>query len=245
MSAECSESTASGSGKTVVVVGVGPGLGIAIVNAFAGQGYTVVAAARRVAALESLPFEPGLGRVVLVGCDATAPDDVERLFARGEAHGPIEVAVFNAGTFERGNVVDTDPKDFERCWRVGCFAGFLVGRAAARRMLERGQGTILFTGATASLRGGAGFVNLAAPKFGLRAVAQSLARELGPSGVHVAHVIIDGQIRSARYDHLLAARGPDSLLEPTAIAAAYVAVHQQPRSAWTQELDLRPWVEKF
>ena len=170
---------------------------------------------------------------------------MERLFADSAAHGALDVAVFNAGTFERGNVADTDPADFERCWRVGCFGGFLVGRAAARQMLERGAGTILFTGATASLRGGAGFVNLAAPKFGLRAVAQSLARELGPQGIHVAHAIIDGQIRSPRYENLVAERGPDSLLEPTAIAAAYLAVHRQPPSAWTLELDLRPWVEKF
>ncbi len=237
--------TLRGEGKTAVVVGVGPGLGTALVEAFAAEGYTVFAAARRAAALEHLRFNVGPGRVVRFVCDATEPDDVERLFADGAAHGPIDVAVFNAGTFERGNIVDTDPADFERCWRVGCFGGFLVGREAAKRMLERGAGTILFTGATASLRGGAGFVNLAAPKFGLRAVAQSLAREIGPQGVHVAHVIIDGQIHSARYEHLLGERGPDSLLEPTAIAAAYLALHRQQRSAWTQEADLRPWTEKF
>ena len=233
-----------GRDKTAVIVGVGPGLGAALVNAFAREGYTVVAAARRATALERLPLEAGPGRVIRFVCDATEPDDVERLFADSAAHGALDVAVFNAGTFERGAVVDTQPQDFERCWRVGCFAGFLVGREAARRMLERGSGTILFTGATASLRGGAGFVNLAAPKFGLRAVAQSLARELDPQGIHVAHVIIDGQIRSPRYEHLVAERGPDSLLEPAAIAAAYLDLHRQPRSAWTQELDLRPWVER-
>ena len=112
-------------------------------------------------------------------------------------------------------------------------------------MIKRGAGTILFTGATASLRGGAGFVNLASPKFALRAVAQSMARELGPQGIHVAHVIIDGQIHAARYAHLLSERGADSLLEPDAIAQTYVALHRQHRSAWTQELDLRPWTEKF
>jgi NAD(P)-dependent dehydrogenase (short-subunit alcohol dehydrogenase family) len=155
------------------------------------------------------------------------------------------MAVYNAGAFERASVLDTSPEDFERCWRIGCFGGFLVGRAAARAMLTRGSGTIVLTGATASLRGGAGFVNLASPKFGLRALAQSMARELGPKGIHVAHAIIDGQIRTARYEHLLAERGPDSLLEPAAIAQTYLALHRQPRTAWTHELDLRPWSEKF
>lgn len=228
--------------NVAVVVGVGPGLGRSLVNALVGEGYTVLAAARG-PGVEQLQFAPGAGRVVPVRCDATRPDDVERLFAAAAQHGALAAAVFNAGTFERGNVVDTDPKDFERCWRVGCFGGFLVGRAAARLMLERSAGTILFTGATASLRGGAGFVNLASPKFALRAVAQSMARELGPLGIHVAHVIVDGQIRSARYES--ASRGPDSLLEPDAMAREYLRLHRQPRSAWTFELDLRPWIEKF
>jgi NAD(P)-dependent dehydrogenase (short-subunit alcohol dehydrogenase family) len=164
---------------------------------------------------------------------------------RAAAFGPLEVAVFNAGAFVRASILDADAAEFERCWRVGCFAGFLVGQAAARRMIERGGGTILFTGATASLRGGAGFVNLASPKFGLRAVAQSMARELAPKGIHVAHVVIDGQIRSERSAQLGGERGPDSLLDPDAIAAEYLALHRQHRSAWTHEVDLRPWSEKF
>jgi NAD(P)-dependent dehydrogenase (short-subunit alcohol dehydrogenase family) len=226
---------------TAVVVGVGPGLGAALVRTFAHEGYTVFAAARSASRL------PGLdeGTIVPIDCDATEPADVERVFDAASAGGGLEVAVFNAGTFVRGSILETDPKEFEHCWRVGTFAGFLVGQAAARRMLERGAGTVLFTGATASLRGGSGFVNLASPKFGLRAVAQSMARELGPKGIHVAHVIIDGQIHSERYAHLAAERGPDSLLEPDAIAAQYLALHRQHRSAWTQELDLRPWSEKF
>jgi NAD(P)-dependent dehydrogenase (short-subunit alcohol dehydrogenase family) len=230
---------------TAVVVGVGPGLGAALVRAFAGEGYTVVAAARTVSELPAFEKRAHAGHVVPIDCDATARADVERVFDAAAALGPTEVAVFNAGAFVRGSILDTDPQEFERCWRVGCFAGLLVGQAAARRMLELGRGTILFTGATASLRGGAGFVNLASPKFGLRAVAQSMARELGPKNVHVAHVIIDGQIRSERYAHLQGERGPDSLLDPDAIAAQYVALHRQQRSAWTQELDLRPWSEKF
>jgi NAD(P)-dependent dehydrogenase (short-subunit alcohol dehydrogenase family) len=229
--------------QTAVVVGVGPGLGAALVRTFANEGYTVVAAARSASAL--LDLESGAGRIVPIDCDATEPADVERAFEAAAKLGPPAVAIFNAGAFVRGSIVDTDPAEFERCWRVGTFAGFLVGRAAARRMLEHGAGTILFTGATASLRGGAGFVNLASPKFGLRAIAQSMARELGPKNIHVAHVVIDGQIHSQRYAHLAAERGPDSLLEPDAIAASYLALHRQHRSAWTHEIDLRPWSEKF
>jgi NAD(P)-dependent dehydrogenase (short-subunit alcohol dehydrogenase family) len=231
------------SNETAVVVGVGPGLGAALVEALAAEGYKVFAAARHIERLDGLARNGG--NVIAAACDATLPADVDALFARAAAAGPIAMTVFNAGTFERGGVVDTTPEDFERCWRVGCFGGFLVGRAAARAMLRRGAGTIVLTGATASLRGGAGFVNLAAPKFGLRAVAQSMARELGPKGIHVAHAIIDGQIRSPRYEHLLGDRGPDSLLEPAAIAQTYLALHRQPRTAWTHELDLRPWSEKF
>jgi NAD(P)-dependent dehydrogenase (short-subunit alcohol dehydrogenase family) len=230
--------------QTAVVVGVGPGLGAALVRTFAGEGYTVFAAARSASALSALDGD-GAGRVVPIDCDATEPADVERVFEAASRAGALEVAVFNAGAFVRGSILETDPEEFERCWRVGTYAGFLVGQVAARRMVERGAGTILFTGATASLRGGSGFVNLAAPKFGLRAVAQSMARELGPKGIHVAHVIIDGQIHSERYAHLAAERGPDSLLEPAAIAAQYLALHRQHRSAWTHELDLRPWSEKF
>ena len=231
--------------QTAVVVGVGPGLGKALVDSLAAAGYVVFAAARRIERVSGLAAAQGAGTIVPVACDATIPAEVQTLFDRVAERGPLTLAIYNAGTFERGTVIETQPEDFERCWRVGCFGGFLVGRAAARLMLPRAAGTILFTGATASLRGGAGFVNLASPKFALRAVAQSMARELGPNGIHVAHVIIDGQIHSERYAHLLDARGPDSLLEPTAIADAYLALHRQPRTAWTHELDLRPWIEKF
>ena len=230
--------------EVAAVVGVGPGLGAALVKRFANEGFTTIAVARRASSLTSL--RGGDAPVILYDCDATVPEQVERLFQKIQSdYGPLCITVFNAGAFERREVVETDPADFERCWRIGCFAGFLVGKAAARVMLKQGQGTILFTGATASLRGSAGFVNLAAPKFALRALAQSMARELSPHGIHVAHVIIDGQIRSERYQHLLAERGDDSLIEPDAIADAYLALHRQQRSAWTLELDLRPWVEKF
>jgi NAD(P)-dependent dehydrogenase (short-subunit alcohol dehydrogenase family) len=230
--------------EVAVVMGVGPGLGAALVKRFAKDGFTTVAVARRASSLTSL--RGGDNPVILYDCDATMTEQVERLFQKIRSdYGPLCITVFNAGAFERREVVETEPEDFERCWRIGCFAGFLVGRAAARIMLKQGQGTILFTGATASLRGSAGFVNLASPKFALRALAQSMARELGPHGIHVAHVIIDGQIRSERYQHVLGDQSADSLLEPDAIADAYLTIHRQQRSAWTLELDLRPWVEKF
>ena len=149
----------------------------------------------------------------------------------------------------RQPVVEIDAEMFEKVWRLTCFGGFLLGREAARRMGPRGRGTILFTGATASLRGGANFSAFASAKAGLRALAQSLAREMGPKGVHVAHVVIDGLIDTAavraRYGERVDALGPDGAMAPDAIAEAYWQLHAQPRSAWTLEFDLRPWSEKF
>ncbi|HXF77907.1 MAG TPA: SDR family NAD(P)-dependent oxidoreductase [Usitatibacter sp.] len=227
-----------------VVVGVGPGLGMSLARRFARGGMEVVACARNPAKVEALARDiPG---VRLEACDATKPADVARVFAQvGKTHGAPALVAFNAGAYERGGILEIKPEDFERCWRVGCFGGFLVGQAAARLMAEKAEGTILFTGATASLRGGAGFANLAVPKFGLRALAQSMARELGPRGIHVAHVIIDGQIASDSRRDMAAQRGPLSLLSPDSIAETYWQLHAQPRDAWTHELDLRPWVEKF
>lgn len=228
--------------EVALIAGVGPGLGLALAEAFAQEGYAVVAAARKASSLVESRNDR---RITAVDCDLSVETEAVRLVASAAALGPLRVAVYNAGAFRRANVVDTDAESFEQCWRVGCFGAFLVGRAAARLMLELGTGTMLFTGATASLRGGAGYASLASPKFALRALAQSMARELAPKGIHVAHVIIDGQIRSERYEHLREERGPDSLLEPAAIAQAYVSLHRQSRTAWTHELDLRPWVEKF
>ncbi len=200
-------------------------------------------ARRRPAEAEPLAEETGARAY---GCDATDEAEVAALFDAVETDlGAPDLVVFNAGTYRRGGVLDIETADFETCWRIGCFGGFLVGRRAARPMAERGNGTIVFTGATASLRGGANFANLAVGKFGLRALSQCMARELGPNGVHVAHAIIDGQIQSERYAHLAEERPPDGLLDPNAIAEAYFQLHCQHRSAWTQELDLRPWVEKF
>ncbi len=232
--------------ETAIVVGVGPGLGFALVKAFAGAGMAVAMAARdeqRLAALETGDFG---GQVKAYPCDSTDPGAVESLFERASAElGEPDLVVYNAGAFRPGGILDIAAEEFERCWQVGCLGGFLVGQAAAKRMVPRGQGTILFTGATAALRGSANFANLAVPKFGLRALAQSMARELGPRGIHVAHVVIDGQIDSERSHHLLEERGPDSLLAPDDIAETYLQLHRQAKSAWTQELDLRPWVERF
>jgi NAD(P)-dependent dehydrogenase (short-subunit alcohol dehydrogenase family) len=232
--------------QVAVIVGVGPGLGFALVRRFARAGMAVALAARSRKRLEQLLASEPIEGAKAYACDATDQAAVERLFAEVERdQGVPEVVVFNAGAFRPGGILEIDPEEFEQCWRIGCLAGFLVGQAAARRMVAQSRGTILFTGATAARRGSARFANLAVPKFGLRALAQSMARELGPKGVHVGHVIIDGQILSERYAHLAAGRGPDALLEPDAIAEMYYQLHAQPRSAWTLELDLRPWSEKF
>ena len=235
--------------ETAVIFGVGPGLGLSLVKACAGAGMAAVGAARNGVRLGGLLH--GIpGTVVARSCDATREEQVQALFQSvREQFGAPGLVVFNAGAFVPRGILETDAEEFERCWRTGCLGGFLVGREAARVMLERperaGSGTIIFTGATASLRGSARFHNLAVGKFGLRALAQSMARELGPRGIHVAHVIIDGQIDSGRDGDRDEERGNDAALHPDAIAASYLALHRQPRNAWTQEQDLRPWVEKF
>ena len=234
--------------EVALVVGVGPGLGAALCRRFAEAGMKVAMTARGEARLKALADELcAAGEIAhpYVG-DATDEGAVTRLFDKVSADlGEPDVVVYNAGAFQRTSILEASTVDFERCWRVGCLGGFFVGREAARIMAARGSGTIIFTGATASLRGSAQFFNLAVGKFGLRALAQSMARELGPRGVHVAHVIIDGQIASPRYADLARERGPDALLDPNAIADTYYRLHRQARSAWTQEVDLRPWVEKF
>lgn len=234
--------------EIAVVVGVGPGLGWALAQRFARAGMQTAMAARDADRLEKLIGASAISpdRFLLHACDATDAAAVAGLFERVSAElGPPSVAVYNAGAFVPAGILEITPETFERCWRIGCLGGFLVGQAAAKLMVPHGRGTIIFTGATASLRGSARFANLAVPKFGLRALAQAMARELGPQGVHVAHVIIDGQIESERHRDLAAQRGPDALLAPDAIAESYYQLHRQPRSAWTHELDLRPWVEKF
>jgi len=236
--------------EVAVVVGVGPGLGSALARRFAGAGMRVALARRNVASLASLLTELG-ANAKGYACDATDERAVSELFAAvAKDLGPPRLVVFNAGAFVRKAIRDTTVEEFERCWRVACLGGFLVGREAVRAMLavaspDRHRGTLIFTGATASLRGGALFHNLAVGKFGLRALAQSMAREFQAEGVHVAHVIIDGQIESDRPGRSTAERGPDAVIDPNAIAESYYRLHRQPPSAWTLELDLRPYVEKF
>ena len=231
-----------------MIVGAGSGLGAALARRFARAGMKVALARRSADKLAPLLAEIG-ATARAYACDATDEAQVQRLFAAAAADlGVPTLAVFNAGAFVRKSVLDTTREDFERCWRAGCLGGFLVGREAARAMLgdeAAHKGTIIFTGATASLRGGAQFHNLAVGKFGLRALAQSMARELQPRGIHVAHVVIDGQIESGRPGHSAAERGSDAVIDPAAIAEAYYQLHAQPRSAWTLEMDLRPYVEKF
>ena len=232
--------------ETAIVFGVGPGLGWALARRFAAANMEVAAVARDKAKLNSLIQSEGSHDIRPYAADVSSGDDVLRVFDGVDRDlGEPDLVVFNAGAFQKANVLDIDSADFERCWRIGCLGGLLVAQAAARRMVKRGHGTIIFTGATAALRGSAGFANLAVPKFGLRALAQSMARELGPQGVHVGFVIIDGQIESERYRHLVEERGEDSLLAPDAIAELYLQLHRQLRSAWSHEIDVRPWSEKF
>ncbi|SDF51335.1 NADP-dependent 3-hydroxy acid dehydrogenase YdfG [Limimonas halophila] len=233
------------SAKAAIVVGAGPGLGSALCRRFAQGGLAVAAARRQGDKAQPLAEEIG-GRAY--SCDAGKQDDVETLFTRVERElGTPELVVFNPGGFQRAGILEMNAEQVTAHWRDGCLGGFHVGQAAAAAMNSQGRGTIIFTGATASLRGGAGFANLAMPKFGLRALAQAMARELWPQGIHVAHTIIDGQIRneSRGPQYSEAERGRDALLHPEAIAEAYWDLHQQPRNAWTHELDLRPWVETF
>lgn len=232
-----------------VVVGAGPGLGAALARRFVRAGMRVAVARRDASALTALLAELG-ENAKGYAVDATDERAVADFFASVRRDlGAPRLVVFNAGGFVRKALLDTSVEDFERCWKVGCLGGFLVGREAVRAMLaapqSRHRGTIVFTGATASLRGGANFHNLAVPKFALRALSQSMAREFQPQGIHVAHVIIDGQIESNRPGRSVAERGLDAVLSPDAIAESYYQIHLQPASAWTLELDLRPYVEKF
>ncbi len=237
-----------------LVVGAGDGVGGAIAKAFAAEGHPVVITrrARNLDQLEALAADirAAGGIAHAMGVDAREEGEMVALFDQIEAEiGPLEVVVFNIGANVRFGIVETTARVFTKVWEMACFAGFLTGREAARVMGPRGMGSILFTGATASMRGREGFSAFAAAKAGLRIMAQSLAREMGPKGIHVAHVVVDGAIdgvftRANRTDveDLL---DRDVILKPEQIAANYVWLHQQQRSAWTHELDLRPWSETW
>ena len=224
--------------ETAVVIGVGPGLGWHLCKRFADEGLRVIAAARSRDKLEGLIAQSGRGAIEAAACDAADAASVAALF---EASGPARLVVYNAGKMVRGGALDLSPSEVEQAWRVICLGGLHTAQAALPGMLELGGGTLIYTGATASLRGGAGFAGFALSKFGLRALSQSLAREFGPQGIHVAHTIIDGQIASARHQ----GRDPATLLKPEAIAEAYWQLHRQDPTAWSSEIDLRPAAERW
>lgn len=239
-----------------VLVGAGDAIGAAVARRFAKGGYTVCICRRDGAKSQALVDELKAAgqKIFAFSVDARQEVEVQELFSRIEKEiGPVEVCLFNAGSNVNKPLIETTEKLFFKAWELACYAGFLVGREAARVMTPRGRGTILFTGATASLRGGKGFAAFAAAKFGLRAVAQAMARELGPKNIHVAHLIIDAAVDSeAIHARLKAASGieakdipPDSLTKTSSIAEAYWFVHTQAKDGWTHELDLRPAVEKW
>jgi NAD(P)-dependent dehydrogenase (short-subunit alcohol dehydrogenase family) len=226
---------------TALIVGAGTGLSAALARALAKDGIRVALAARTTTKLDALVRETG---ALAFACDATRIAEVEKLFADLEAaRGAPDIVIYNASFRTRGALIELDPAAVERAIAVSAFGGFLVAQQAARRMLPKKHGAILFTGASASVKGYAQSAPFAMGKFALRGLAQSMARELGPLGIHVAHMVIDGGIKSARRSE--PADTPDSLLDPDAIAATYLHVIRQPRSAWANEIELRPWVERF
>lgn len=235
-----------------VVVGAGDATGGAIARRFARGGHTVCAVRRNADRLQPLleAIRVDGGQAHGFGTDARKEEEVVALFDDIEQRiGAIDVLVFNIGANVPSSILDETARKYFKIWEMACLAGFLCGREAARRMVPRGRGTILFTGATASLRGGAGFASFAGAKHALRALAQSMARELGPQGLHVAHVVIDGGIDTAfirdNFPQRYALKDQDGILNPDHIAENYWMLHRQPRDAWTHELDLRPWMEKF
>ena len=224
-----------------LIVRSGSGLSASLTRLFAREGFTVALAARNPEKLAPLCSSAG---AVAFSCDASDPSEVARLFQDMEKKiGAPDVVVYNASARSRGPFISLDAAEVERAIRVSAFGGFLVAQQAARRMVPQGHGAILFTGASASVKGYAQSAPFAMGKFALRGLAQSMARELAPMGIHVAHFVIDGAIRNPGRTE--PADNPDSLLDPDAIAANYLHVLRQPRSAWTWEMELRPWVEKF
>ncbi len=237
-----------------LIVGAGDATGGAIAHAFAREGLVACVNRRatnadRLEALAQTIRDEGLGARAFPA-DARDEDQMMAMVEAIEREvGPIEVAVFNIGANVNFPIAEMTARVYRKVWEMACFGGFLMGREVARRMLTRGHGTVIFTGATASLRGGSGYAAFAGAKAALRMLAQSMARELAPQNIHVAHVVIDGAIDTdfiaARHPDIDAARARDAILDPHEIARAYVMLHRQARTAWTHELDLRPWTESF
>lgn len=240
----------------VAVIGAGDFIGSAIVRRFAEGGYVVHGGRRQGDKLQPLVDEIAAtgGRFVPHSLDARQEAELVRFLDAADASAPLRLCVFNVGANVQFPVIDTTERVFRKVWEMACYAGFLAGREAARRMLAHGGGTIIFTGATASIRGGAGYAAFASAKAGLRAVAQSMARELAPQNIHVAHLVIDSgvdtawvreRIAAAKGADVAAALPADTLMKPSSIADTYWHLHHQPRDAWTHELDLRPFGENW
>jgi len=241
---------------TAAVIGAGDYIGSAIAKRFAAEGYTVFAGRRTADKLQTLKdeIETAGGRCETRGLDARKEEEITAFLQEADKTAPLEVSIFNVGANVNFPILDTTERVFRKVWEMACYAGFLSGREAARLMVPRGRGTILFTGATASMRGGIGYAAFASAKFGLRAVAQSMARELGPKNIHVAHLVIDAGVDTAFVRDRIKARGgeaalaglkEDQLMDPKSIADAYWFLHTQSRDAWTHELDVRPFMETW
>jgi NAD(P)-dependent dehydrogenase (short-subunit alcohol dehydrogenase family) len=235
-------------GRVAAVLGVGPGLGAAVARRFAREGFAVALMARSEESVAGVreEIEGSGGKALPVTADATDAGSVASAFERVRNElGDPEVFVYNAGAFQMGGILEIAPEKFDECFKANCAGAFHAAQQVLPAMVEAGRGTILMTGATASLRGSARFSALAVGKFGLRALAQSMAREFGPQGVHVAHVVIDGQINTPRVREMSPEREEHTMLSPNAIAETYWRLHTQSPTAWTLELDLRPSVERF
>ena len=241
---------------TAAVIGAGDYIGGAIAKKFAAEGFTVFAGRRRVEKLAALAdaAQSSGARIVARALDARKEDDLTAFLREADRHAPLEVCIFNVGGNVNFPLLETTERVFRKVWEMGCFAGFIAAREAARLMLPRGRGCIFLTGATASLRGGAGYAAFSGAKFGLRAVAQSAARELGPRNIHVAHLVIDAgvdtawvrdRIREREGEAALAHLEPDRLMRPESVAEAYWQLYRQPRDAWTFEQEIRPFGEKW
>jgi NAD(P)-dependent dehydrogenase (short-subunit alcohol dehydrogenase family) len=238
--------------RVVLVVGAGDSLGSAVARRFGREGFTICAARRNGDKLEALCNEIAAsgGKAHPFSLDAREEEQVVDLFEKIEKEiGPIEVTVFNIGANIKFSILETTVRKYYKVWEMGCFAGFLTGREAAKKMVPRGRGTIIFTGATASMRGASGFAAFAGAKHGLRALAQSMARELGPNGIHVAHVVIDGAIDTPwireTFPDFVESIPAHGLLNPDDIAENYFMIYRQPINAWTHEIDLRPSIESW
>ncbi len=234
--------------RVAAVLGVGPGLGAAISRRFAREGFGVALLARSEGSTAPVreEIERSGGEALAVEADATDPASVAQAFERvRNTLGDPEVFVYNAGAFRMGGILDLSPEDFDQCLKANCAGAFYASQQVLPAMLEQGRGTVILTGATASLRGSTNFSALATGKFALRALAQSMAREFGPQGIHIAHAVIDGQIDTPRAREMSPGRDESTMLSPDAIAEAYWQLHGQDPTAWTLELDLRPSVESF